>query len=44
VSFGLVMRGIVPFMLLGLGMVALLSGYYRFGSEPEDLEEFGGEE
>ncbi len=41
-SFGLVMRGLVPFALLGLGLVALLSGYNRLAgggsSELDDVE------
>jgi len=29
--FGLVMRGVVPFALLVLGLLAVLSSYYRLG-------------
>lgn len=28
-SFGMVMRGLIPFALLGVGLLALLSSYYR---------------
>jgi hypothetical protein len=35
-SFGMVMRGLIPFALLGVGLVALLSSYYRLdGAAPE---------
>lgn len=41
-SFGLVMRGLVPFALLGFGLVALLSGYNRISgagnAELDDVE------
>ena len=42
-SFGLVMRGLFPIALLGVGFVAALSGYHRLdGSDErdEDLEEY----
>jgi hypothetical protein len=29
-SFGRVMRGVLPFVLLSVGLIALLSSYYRF--------------
>ncbi len=29
VSFGLVMRGMVPFLLLGFGLLAIISGFRR---------------
>jgi hypothetical protein len=29
-NFGRVMRGLMPFLLLAVGLVALLSSYYRF--------------
>ncbi len=35
-SFGFVMRGLVPVALLGLGIVATLSGYYRLSGSPRD--------
>ncbi|MDH5492483.1 MAG: hypothetical protein OEY14_11085 [Myxococcales bacterium] len=36
-SFRLVMRGVVPILLLTLGLVALLSSYYRLsGAAGED--------
>ena len=41
-SFGLVMRGLVPFALLGFGLVALLSSYNRLAgngnAELDDVE------
>ena len=37
--FGLVMRGVLPFMMIIIGLVALLSSYYRIQSAYEDLEE-----
>ena len=30
--FGLVMRGLVPLALLAVGLVAILSSYYRLGT------------
>ncbi len=33
-SFGFVMRGIIPFALLAVGLVALLSGLHRLGTSP----------
>jgi hypothetical protein len=32
-NFGRVMRGLLPFALLGVGLVALLSSYYRFAEQ-----------
>jgi hypothetical protein len=32
-NFGRVMRGLLPFFLLSLGLVALLSSYYRFAEQ-----------
>jgi hypothetical protein len=46
-SFGLVMRAMVPFGALLLGLLAILSSYYRLGDGAEftdlDDEEEGGE-
>ena len=38
-SFGLVMRGLVPFALLSLGLVAVLSGAHRLSSDEDDEAE-----
>jgi hypothetical protein len=32
-NFGRVMRGLLPFFLLAVGLVALLSSYYRFAEQ-----------
>ena len=32
-NFGRVMRGLLPFGLLAVGLVALLSSYYRFAEQ-----------
>jgi hypothetical protein len=46
-NFGRVMRGLLPFFLLAVGLVALLSSYYRFSeqdraaAEDEALDEEG---
>lgn len=37
-NFGLVMRGALPFVLLLLGLVAILSGYYRLSGDLEEDE------
>ena len=37
-SFGLVMRGVLPFFLLAAGLVGVLSGYYRLGKHLEEDE------
>ena len=39
-SFAMVMRGFIPFGLLALGLVALLSGYHRIG-EPRPVPDEG---
>jgi len=43
ISFGLVMRGLLPFGLLLTGLVAVLSSYYRLNHRPavlhDELEE-----
>jgi hypothetical protein len=47
-NFGRVMRGLLPFFLLAMGLVALLSSYYRFaeqdaaGSDEDARDEEGG--
>jgi hypothetical protein len=49
-NFGRVMRGLLPFMLLAMGLVALLSSYYRFAEHDRgpteggaiDIDEEGG--
>lgn len=38
-NFGRVMRGLMPFMLLAVGLVALLSSYYRFAEQDRAHEE-----
>ena len=42
-SFGMVMRGLLPFALLVIGLVAVLSSYYRLSDQalpgPEEAEE-----
>lgn len=40
--FGLVMRGVVPFMLLLFGLLAILSGVRREGSEGAHAVPAGG--
>ncbi len=42
-SFGLVMRGLVPFGLLGVGLVAMLSSYNRMAGQSHDGDADGGE-
>ena len=37
--FGLVMRGLIPFLLLAIGLVAVLSGCYRIGSDEDEADE-----
>lgn len=37
--FGLVMRGVLPFMMIVLGLVALLSSYYRLQASYEELDD-----
>ena len=37
--FGLVMRGVLPFTMIIIGLVALLSSYYRIQNAYEELEE-----
>jgi uncharacterized membrane protein len=37
-SFGRVMRGVLPFVLLSVGLVALMSSYYRFTERDLGLE------
>jgi hypothetical protein len=32
--FGLVMRGVIPFLMVVIGIVALLSSYYRLATGP----------
>ena len=32
-NFGRVMRGLLPFFFLAVGLVALLSSYYRFAEQ-----------
>lgn len=34
--FGLVMRGVIPFLMVVVGIVALLSSYYRLATSPEE--------
>ena len=34
--FGLVMRGVIPFLMVVIGIVALLSSYYRLATGPEE--------
>ncbi len=34
-SFGMVMRGVVPFCLVVFGLVAVMSGFRRFSSNDE---------
>lgn len=41
-TFGLVMRGVIPFALLMLGIVALLSGYRRVSAAPREDTAGGG--
>ncbi len=47
-NFGRVMRGLLPFFLLAMGLVAVLSSYYRFteqdaaAGDDSDREEEGG--
>lgn len=43
-SFGLVMRALVPLALLVIGVLAVLSSYYRMGSSPIAEEEESGED
>jgi hypothetical protein len=38
-SFGFVMRGLVPIGILGLGLIATLSGYYRLAGRRDDYED-----
>jgi len=38
-NFGRVMRGLMPFMLLAVGLVALLSSYYRFAEQDRAAED-----
>lgn len=38
-SFGRVMRGVLPFVLLSVGLIALLSSYYRFTERDVDAED-----
>lgn len=41
ISFGLVMRGLLPFALLLTGLVAVLSSYYRLnGTPPSPRDDF----
>ena len=44
VSFGLVMRGLLPFGLLLTGLVAVLSSYYRLNEQPPAPHNEAGEE
>ena len=37
--FGLVMRGVLPFTLLVIGLVAILSSYYRLSGTYDEYEE-----
>ncbi|MBI5538303.1 MAG: hypothetical protein HY898_36610 [Deltaproteobacteria bacterium] len=37
-SFGMVMRGLVPFALLGLGLLAIVSGFRRMSEAPATPE------
>ena len=41
-SFGFVMRGLVPVALLGFGLVATLSGYYRLNGR-QDYDDYEDE-
>lgn len=43
-SFGLVMRGLVPFVLLGVGLLAIVSGLRRLSSGAEPAPEHKPEE
>lgn len=38
-NFGRVMRGLLPFFLLTIGLVALLSSYYRFSEQEAAAED-----
>ncbi|MDH5674067.1 MAG: hypothetical protein OEZ06_18060 [Myxococcales bacterium] len=37
--FGMVMRGILPFMMVVIGLVAVLSSYYRLASGYDEFFE-----
>lgn len=37
--FGMVMRGVLPFMMIVLGIVALLSSYYRLQASYDDFDD-----
>ncbi len=39
-SFGLVMRAMVPFAALLLGLLAILSSYYRLGDDGAEFADF----
>ncbi|RLB51533.1 MAG: hypothetical protein DRJ42_16650 [Deltaproteobacteria bacterium] len=38
-TFGFVMRGVIPVAVLGLGLVATLSGYYRLNRRNDYYED-----
>ena len=37
--FGFVMRGVLPFLMIVAGLVAVLSSYYRLANNDDDLFE-----
>jgi hypothetical protein len=37
-TFGLVMRALVPFALLVVGLLAVLSSYFRLGTVPDSSD------
>jgi hypothetical protein len=40
-NFGRVMRGLMPFALLAMGLIALLSSYYKFAEQDRGAGEDG---
>ena len=36
-AFGFIMRGLLPFVLIVVGLIAIMSSYYRLGGDEEDV-------